>query len=286
MSSTREKLAGKKTKLAVDKEKTEDRPVVLDEYQDGAFYNVDINIIRPNPHQPRHYFDPEALEELTTSVKERGILQPIIIRKDGDEIFLVAGERRLRAAKEAGLTEIPAVITTGNPAEISLIENLQREDLNPIEEAEGYARLMEEFNYTQEEVASRVHKARTTVTETLSLLKLPDQIKKECLRADIPKRALVQISRQKSDDVKISLFNQFKDGLLTSDDIRKATKERVKTIQRTPAAIALDRVFNLFKQLERLDLDKTEEGEKQDLINNLHALRNLIEGLLAKSQST
>jgi len=283
MSSTREKLVGKKTKLAADKDKIEDLPIVLDDYQDGAFYNVDINIIRPNPHQPRQYFDPETLEELTTSVKERGVLQPIIIRKDGDEIFLVAGERRLRAAKEAGLTEIPAIITKGNPAEISLIENLQREDLNPIEEAEGYARLMKEFNYTQEKVASRVHKARTTITETLTLLRLPDQIKKECLRADIPKRALVQIGRQEKDDVKISLFNKFKDGGLTSEEIRKSTRKQTKTTQRTPAAIALDRVFNLFKQLERLDLNKTEESEKQDLINNLHALKNLIDGLLAKS---
>ena len=146
MSKLKDKLAQAKTKLAIPKETLEDHPANLNNYQESAFYNVDIELIKPNPHQPRKFFDPDSLAELAQSIKEKGVLQPVIIRKDKTgQIHLVAGERRLRAAKNAGLEKIPAILTSGNPMEISLIENLQRDNLRPIEEAEALGRMMEEY---------------------------------------------------------------------------------------------------------------------------------------------
>lgn len=142
--------------------------------------NVDINKVIPNPRQPRTTFREESLQELAESIKQRGIAQPILVRMRKGEYELVAGERRLRAAKLAGLTAVPAIVkdfTDGESLELSLIENLQREDLNPLDEAEAYQRLVKEFNLTQQEIAKRVGKNRTTVTNTMRLLELPGEVK-------------------------------------------------------------------------------------------------------------
>ncbi|OLC30391.1 MAG: hypothetical protein AUG08_13195 [Acidobacteria bacterium 13_1_20CM_2_55_15] len=142
--------------------------------------DIDIDRILPNSQQPRKNFDEEALNELADSIREHGVIQPIVVRPLEDGFFeLVAGERRWRAAQRAGLFRIPAVIrqaTEHAALEIALIENLQREDLNPIEEAEAYERLITEFGMTQEEVARRVGKNRTTVANMLRLLRLPPEV--------------------------------------------------------------------------------------------------------------
>ena len=149
--------------------------------------DIDIDRILPNSQQPRKNFDEEALNELADSIREHGVIQPIVVRALEDGFFeLVAGERRWRAAQRVGLFRIPAVIrqTTVHAAlEIALIENLQREDLNPIEEAEAYERLITEFGMTQEEVARRVGKNRTTVANMLRLLRLPAEVQ-QWLRED------------------------------------------------------------------------------------------------------
>jgi ParB family chromosome partitioning protein len=132
-----------------------------------------------NPLQPRHAFDDEKLTEMAASIKERGVLQPILVRRSAGKYQLVAGERRLRAAKMAGLLQIPALLiqaTDEQCLELSLIENLQRENLNPVEEARGYEKLITMFGLTQEEAAARVGKDRSTVTNSLRLLKLPAPI--------------------------------------------------------------------------------------------------------------
>ncbi|WP_138429383.1 ParB/RepB/Spo0J family partition protein [Fodinibius saliphilus] len=139
--------------------------------------DVPVDNIRPNPHQPRKEFDGERLEELADSIDQHGLIQPITVRYIGEKRFeLISGERRLRASKLAGLEEIPAYIREVNDEDIisfALIENIQREDLNPIEVALGYKRLIDEAGYTQAEVAERVGKNRTTVTNMLRLLSLP-----------------------------------------------------------------------------------------------------------------
>ena len=138
-----------------------------------------INQVEPNREQPRKIFDEESLQELAESVKQFGVLQPLIVQKRDDYYEIIAGERRWRAAKLAGLKEVPVVIrdmTDQEIVEISLIENIQRENLNPIEEAAAYKRLLTEFNLKQEEVAERVSKSRTAVTNSMRLLKLDERV--------------------------------------------------------------------------------------------------------------
>lgn len=140
---------------------------------------MNINKVEPNRSQPRKTFDEDALQELTESVKQYGILQPLIVQKQSDYYEIIAGERRWRAAKMAGIKEIPVIIKTLSDQErmeISLIENIQREDLNPIEEARAYKSLLEEFHLKQEEVAERVSKSRTAVTNAMRLLKLDERV--------------------------------------------------------------------------------------------------------------
>jgi ParB family transcriptional regulator, chromosome partitioning protein len=283
MPSTREKLAKKKSKLARPREKFEEHPANLNNFQEGSFYNIEVSLINPNPAQPRKYFNTDSLEELSQSIKQKGVLQPIIIRRDQKaNIYLVAGERRLRAAKMAGLEKIPAILTKGNPVEISLIENLQRDNLKPVEEAEALGRMMEEYNYTQEQVALAIGKARTTITETLSLNKLPEAIKDECRRADIyPRRLLIEIAKQKTAKAMNSLFNRIKEGSLKSEQVRDITRSQSKRSQRTPAAIALNRTLTLANSINKLDLDSIEEKEKVQLITELEQLKKLIDDLLA-----
>lgn len=141
---------------------------------------IQVSEVHPNPYQPRRSFDEESLGELAASIREKGVLQPVTVRQKGQVFELVAGERRWRAAQLAGLSVIPAVIrqlSDREVMEIALIENLQREDLNPIEEAEAYEVLMREFDLTQEEVAKAVGKGRPTVANRLRLLRLPDAVR-------------------------------------------------------------------------------------------------------------
>jgi len=142
---------------------------------------IKISKIEPNRDQPRKNFDKDALDALSDSIKQHGVISPITVQKKGDRYVIIAGERRWRAARMAGLTEIPAYegdYTEREIAELSLIENIQREDLNPIEEAQAYKRLMTEFNLKQDEVAKRVSKSRSAITNTMRLLKLSEEVQK------------------------------------------------------------------------------------------------------------
>lgn len=282
MPTIREKLAGKKSKLSIPKDKVKHHPADLNNYHEGSFYNVEIDLIQSNPYQPRQYFDPNALSELSRSIKQKGVIQPIIIRRDeSGRIYLVAGERRLRAAKQAGLMNIPSVLTKGNPVEISLIENLQREDLNPIEEAEALARMTREYHYTQEQLALAIGKARTTITETLGLNKLPEEIKQECRHADIySRRVLVEVAKQKTPEAMKDLFRKVKEGNLKSDRVREITRKRSKRTKRTRMAVALERTLSLSQCLSKVDLASEERKETARLIVELENLKKLIDELI------
>lgn len=143
---------------------------------------IPVDAITPNPQQPRKDFDINALNELAGSLRKSGVIQPVVVRKVGPGYQLIVGERRWRAAKLAGLTQIPAVVREVSDAEsleLALVENLLREDLNPIEEAEAYQRLLAEFAWTQEELAERVSKDRSTISNALRLLKLPELIQND-----------------------------------------------------------------------------------------------------------
>ncbi len=147
---------------------------------EGKVSEISIALVDPKSDQPRKYFDRESLEELAASIKENGLLQPILVREIGlGRYQIIAGERRFRASKLAGLSEIPALIldkTDREVAEIALIENIQREDLNPIEEAMGFLALKEEYELTQEEISARVGKSRSAIANSLRLLDLPEEV--------------------------------------------------------------------------------------------------------------
>ncbi|MGM0602891.1 MAG: ParB/RepB/Spo0J family partition protein [Bacillota bacterium] len=155
----------------------------------SSIENIFIDNIEPNPYQPRKNFDEKSMLELSDSIKEKGVIQPVTVRKIKAEKYqLVAGERRWRAAEKAGLDKIPAVIrdfTDQEVLEIALIENIQREDLNPVEEAEAYKQMMAEFNFTQEEVAEKVGKSRSNIANMVRLLNLADKVKNHLSRGTI-----------------------------------------------------------------------------------------------------
>lgn len=157
--------------------------------KDNGVETIKISLIEPKSDQPRKYFDEESLNQLAESIKQHGLLQPIVVRRIGGGFFqIIAGERRWRASKLAGLTEIPAIIVEADDmkaAELAIVENVQREDLNPYEEAVAYKALMDTYGLTQEEVAERVGKSRSAVANTMRLLDLPDEVLEMLKSADI-----------------------------------------------------------------------------------------------------
>ncbi len=157
---------------------------------------IALDAVRPNPAQPRRHFDPDALAELAASISQRGMLQPVIVKRDGDGFLVMAGERRYRAAKLAGLSVIPALVRDDDPIEIAMIENLQREDLSPLEEAEGLGALIDQYGYTHEALAELIGKSRPYVSNTLALRRLPETIKSEYHAApDVSREILISVAR-------------------------------------------------------------------------------------------
>ena len=147
---------------------------------DEVVVRLPIERLKPNPDQPRKTFDEDTIRELAVSIKENGIIQPLVVKKDGQDYMIIAGERRYRAAKMANLSVVPAIVrdlTEQKVREISLIENLQREDLNAIEEAEAISELIENYDVTQEELSGRIGKSRSAISNAIRLLNLPDEIK-------------------------------------------------------------------------------------------------------------
>lgn len=176
-----------------------------------TIYEIELDKISRNEEQPRKYFDEESLNELALSIKEHGVFQPIILKTDLDGYIIVSGERRFRAAKIAGLKKIPAVIrnySKGKVAEISLVENIQRENLSPIEEAKAYSIIINEMNLTQNDLAKRIGKSRSYVTNILGLLKLPDEVKEMLLNKKITMGHARAISKLDDPKQMIDLANE------------------------------------------------------------------------------
>ena len=187
---------------------------------------VSMDHIEPNPHQPRQQMG--DLSELTASIREKGVLQPLIVRRLGEKFQIISGERRYQAALQAGLTELPCVerdIDDRETVEVALVENLQRKDLTPFEESEALGHLVSNYAYTHEALASRLGKSRTSVTEMLSLNTLPDEIKNVCRLADInSKSLLLQIVRQDSPEKMMELVEQISREGLSRDQVRKVSR--------------------------------------------------------------
>lgn len=192
---------------------------------------ISVNEIEPNRNQPRKTFDDASLQELAESIKQFGIIQPIVVKKKDEYYEIIAGERRWRAAKIAGLLEVPVIVKEykeNEIVEISLIENIQRENLNPIEEAQAYKTLMEEFELKQEEVAQKVSKSRSTITNSLRLLKLTKEVQEMLVEEKISMghaRALLAIT---DPDIQISIAKKVYEESLSVRDIEKLVKNMSK----------------------------------------------------------
>jgi ParB family transcriptional regulator, chromosome partitioning protein len=161
----------------------------IDTRDESSTLEVAVDRITPSPFQPRRTFDEAKIDELASSIRNQGIIQPLVVRPQGDGFELIAGERRWRAAMRAGLNRVPVVVRDASDHEalqLALVENLQREDLNPIEEASGYRRLQEEFHWSQEEMADKVGKSRPAIANSLRLLALPAEVQQEVAGGNLP----------------------------------------------------------------------------------------------------
>jgi ParB family chromosome partitioning protein len=190
---------------------------------------IPMDKVRPNPEQPRKALG--DLRELTDSIREKGVLEPLLVRyvPREDTYYIISGERRYHAAKAAGLHELPCIEKIADDAEtleLALIENLQRKDLTPFEEADGLARLAAQFDYTHEDIAKKIGKARSSVTETLSLLNIADPVRKKCIeRGVVSKSLLLQIARQPTEKKMTETLRRILQGGLTRDEARRERRE-------------------------------------------------------------
>ena len=219
---------------AVDKSGTKSKGDNKNNGKDESDKLIKITMIEPNREQPRKNFDEDSLLELAESIKQFGLLQPILVQDKGTYYEIIAGERRWRAAKLAGLKEVPVIIrnlTEQEIVEISLIENIQREDLNPIEEALAYKRLLTEFNLKQDEVAERVSKSRTAVTNSIRLLKLCDEVQQMIIDDMITTghaRALISIE---DPEKQYMIAQKIFDEKLSVRDVEKLMKDLNKPVK-------------------------------------------------------
>lgn len=191
---------------------------------------IDVGIIDPNPYQPRSFIDDTDLISLIDSIKEKGVIEPIIVRdKPGNRFEVVCGERRLEASKRAGIEKIPAVVkdlSDREALELAIVENVQRESLNPIDEARGYKRLMDEFGETQDEIARTIGKSRAAITNSMRLLKLPKMIQEMLIIGDLKEGHARIILRLDSDKDKLALARKVKNNGITVRQLEKMIKPK------------------------------------------------------------
>ena len=255
-------------------------------YKKGKLYDLPIIDLNQDPNQPRKSMDPQALEELVASIKTHGIIQPILFRvapattqssalSTQNLLFIVAGERRFKAAQLTGLTTIPGICVEGNPSEIALVENLLRQDLTAVEEAEGLQSLMSEQKYTQEQLSGVIGKARTTLSEILSLNKLPQEVRDDC-RGDrsITRATLITIAKKKQARAMTTAYLAF-----------KAKQQKGKTTRTKKDANAYDTVSglvgNAMKRLSALDTAGWEDTAMETFRADLLGLKEWIDAFFA-----
>lgn len=222
-------------------EKSEDKKPSSEHAADALM--MDITKVEPNRDQPRKKFDEDTLNDLTESIKQFGVLQPLLVQEREDYYEIIAGERRWRAAKKAGIKEVPVIIkklTEQEIMEISLIENIQREDLNPIEEALAYKRLLTEFNLKQDEVADRVSKSRTTITNAMRLLKLNDKVQQMVIDDKLTTGHVRPLISIEDTDTQIAIAEKIFDEKLSVRDAEKLVKNLQNEKKQKPEEKKLD----------------------------------------------
>jgi len=252
----------------------------------GSYFSCPIEEIKPSKSQPRKTFSNEKLEELAASIREKGIIQPLVVRNKGDHYELIAGERRWRAAQRAGLREVPVVIqdvSDDTAVELALIENIQREDLNAVEEAEAYQALLERFTLSQEELARRVGKERSTVANALRLLRLPAEIKRDIVEERLAMgHARALLSLDSPELLKIGRDEIIRKGLTVRET--ENLVKRLKTNRVQKAKKRLDpQLTDLVEQLKRrfgakVALRPSSRGGKIEInYSNLEDLTRIID---------
>jgi len=249
---------------------------------------IRVDEIRPNPEQPRKALG--DLRELTESVREKGVLEPLLVRFIGSEgcFFIISGERRYHAARAAGLREVPCIEKTVDDAEtleIALIENIQRKDLTAFEEADGLHRLATQFEYTHEDMAKKIGRARSSVTETLSLRNIPESLRKKCIENGVTSKSLLlQIARQPTEKKMIEMFQRILQGGLTRDEARRERREEQAGPQRPqPFIFHFEPQNDAFKF--RIQFKKSHVSHAE-LITTLRELLDQLEGSRADEDST
>jgi ParB family chromosome partitioning protein len=237
---------------------------------------VPIDLLIPNPDQPRRTFG--DITDLVSSIKEKGVLEPVLVRPTGEKFQIIAGERRYRASVEAGLSQIPCIeidVDDRGVLEISLIENLQRRDLGPFEEADGLQKLCDKFLYTHEEISRKLGKARSSITETLTLNNIPIELRDLCLQAGITTRStLLQIARQPNHEAMAKMIHAVQRAGLTRDDVRKLKEDDKKAGKRPKGFVFRfrppDNKFHLNIRFRRSEVSKQEIiSTLKDLIKQL-----------------
>ena len=248
---------------------------------------IPVEQVRPNPDQPRKAIG--DLRELTDSVREKGVLEPLLVRfvPREDCYYLISGERRYHAARAAGLREVPCIEKTADDAEtleIGLIENIQRKDLTAFEEADGLHRLATQFEYTHEDVARKIGRARSSVTETLSLRNIPDSLRKKCVEQGIvSKSLLLQIARQPTEKKMVEMLRRILQGGLTRDEARRERREEQSGPQRPqPFIFQFEPETETFKF--RIQFKKSHVS-RDELIGTLREILAQLEGSSSASDS-
>ncbi len=223
--------------------------------RDDPKTQVDIDKISPSPFQPRRAFDEIKLQELAMSIRNQGIIQPLVVRPKGERFELIAGERRWRAAMKAGLSTVPVVVRQASDRDalqLALIENLQREDLNPIEEATGYRRLQDEFTWSQEEVADKVGKSRPAVTNALRLLALPSEVQQEVASGNLPAGQARALLGLQSEAVIITAYREVLARALSTRETEKLVRNLKAGRRRRRESPAVDPdLRSLVEELQR-----------------------------------
>lgn len=234
---------------------------------DGSVYReIPVDLIVANPHQPRQHFDHSALEDLVSSIQERGVIEPLIVTDLGNGTFeLIAGERRLRASRIAGLNVVPCIIRTASELEkleLAIIENVQRHDLNPIEEAVAYKRLMDEFNMTQDEVGEKVGKSRPQVANIVRLLQLPEEVRQALVDRKINASNARTLLSLPSDEERMELFK----AMLAQNFTVRETEKRVSHPRAKSGVSADPNIMEFERRLRettghRVEIKQNAKGE-------------------------
>ncbi len=248
-----------------------------------VFAAIPVAVIKPNPRQPRQYFDPETLAELSESIKERGLLQPVIVRRDDDGGYtLVAGERRLRAAELAGVGLVPAILSDHDLLEVALEENIQRQDLNALEEAEALAILASERGQSHAEIARMIHKSRPYVSNTLTLTRLTDEIKREYLEdgATVPREIMISVARQESPEEMRALWKRVKLGTLSVRRFRQQSEAKRAVVPVSQVLKSSRKLGRAIRQLQ--GTGSLEEAQAKTLRRSLLRARKAIDRVLSE----